>query len=345
MSYRRSPRPGKESFLPRSPSAPSGGPEGVPALLNRMRWEIRAKRYSLRTEEAYLQWVRRFVHFHSNRHPAEMGPGEISAYLEHLAIERHVASSTQNQALNAISFLYRRVLKQEMLELDEFIRAKRPKKVPVVFTRGEVTQLLRHLSGRELLMASLCYGAGLRLMECLRLRVKDLDLSYQQITVRDGKGRKDRVTMLPSSQIEVLESHLAQVKLLFLGDRKRGLPGVYLPDALAEKYRNASTSWPWQWVFPADRPSMDPRSRLQRRHHINPQTLQRAIRRALNESHIPKHGSVHTLRHSFATHLLERGSDIRTVQELLGHADVRTTMIYTHVLQRGGRGVLSPLDD
>ncbi len=345
MSFRRSPPPGAEGFGSSGRSVASGGPEGVPALLNRMRWEIRAKRYSLRTEEAYLQWVRRFIHHHSNRHPAEMGPGEISAYLEHLAIDRHVASSTQNQALNAISFLYRRVLKQEMLELDEFTRAKRPKKVPVVFTRGEVTQLLRHLSGRELLMASLCYGAGLRLMECVRLRVKDLDLAYQQITVRDGKGRKDRVTVLPSSPVEALEVHLAQAKLLHENDRNQGLPGVYLPDALAEKYRYASTAWPWQWVFPADRLSIDPRSRVQRRHHISPQTLQRAIRRALSQSGIPKHGSVHTLRHSFATHLLERGSDIRTVQELLGHADVRTTMIYTHVVQRGGRGVLSPLDD
>jgi integron integrase len=324
---------------------PGGSAAGQPRLLDRMRLVIRSKRYSLRTEEAYVSWVRRYILFHDKRHPQGMGAEEITAFLEFLAVERQVASSTQNQALNAINFLYRYVLREELPTLDEFLRAKRPKKIPVVFTRSEVNQLLKQLDGRPLLMASLCYGAGLRLMECVRLRVKDLDFQYQQVTVRDGKGRKDRVTVLPTSQLAPLETHLIQAKQLFESDRARGLPPVYLPDALSRKYQSAGTQWPWQWVFPADRLSIDPRSGERRRHHTSPQSLQRAIKKALQETGIPKHGSVHTLRHSFATHLLERGSDIRTVQELLGHADVRTTMIYTHVLKRGGRGVLSPLDE
>ncbi|MBW2713333.1 MAG: integron integrase [Deltaproteobacteria bacterium] len=310
-----------------------------------MRLVIRSKRYSLRTEEAYVNWVRRFILFHGKRHPEDMGAEEITTFLEYLAVKLQVASSTQNQALNAINFLYRYVLRDEMPTLDEFLRAKRPKKIPVVFSRLEINQLLKHMDGRALLMASLCYGGGLRLMECIRLRVKDLDFQYQQITVRDGKGRKDRVTVLPTSQIPILKAHLVHTRQLFEADRARGLPPVFMPDALDRKYRGAGSEWPWQWVFHADRLSTDPRSGERRRHHASPQSLQRAIKKALNESKIPKHGSVHTLRHSFATHLLERGSDIRTVQELLGHADVRTTMIYTHVLKRGGRGVLSPLDE
>ncbi len=318
---------------------------GQPRLLDRMRVVLRSKRYSLRTEETYVSWVRRFILFHNKRHPRAMGAEEITAFLEYLAVERQVASSTQNQALNAINFLYRYVLQDELPELNEFLRAKRPKKIPVVFTRPEINRLLERMDGRALLMASLCYGAGLRLMECVRLRVKDLDFHYQQITVRDGKGRKDRVTVLPTSQIPVLEAHLVYAKQVFEADRARGLPPVFLPDALHRKYRGAGRQWAWQWVFPADRLSTDPRSGEHRRHHVSPQSLQRAVKAALRETGIPKHGSVHTLRHSFATHLLERGSDIRTVQELLGHADVRTTMIYTHVLKRGGRGVLSPLDE
>ncbi len=317
---------------------------GQPRLLDRMRLVIRSKRYSLRTEEAYVNWVRRFILFHNKRHPEDMGAEEITAFLEYLAVTLQVASSTQNQALNAINFLYRYVLRDELPTLDEYLRAKRPKKVPVVFSRSEINQLLKHMDGRALLMASLCYGGGLRLMECVRLRVKDLDFQYQQITVRDGKGRKDRVTVLPTSQTPILKAHLVHTEQLFEADRARGLPPVFLPDALDRKYRGAGSEWPWQWVFPATRCYYHRESSSHRRHHLHESVLQRAVKSAARKINITKHATCHSLRHSFATHLLEAGYDIRTIQELLGHSDVSTTMIYTHVLNRGGRGVKSPLD-
>jgi len=299
----------------------------------------------MRTEQSYVQWIRRFILFHGRRHPEKMGAKEIRAFLEYLALERKVSSSTQNQALSGILFLYRDVLGLEFPDLGEVARAKPRKNLPVVFTRGEVREILAHLSGPAALMASLCYGGGLRLMECLRLRVKDVDFGYRQIMVRDGKGQKDRVTVLPVALVEPLRVQLAQARGYFDADRARGAEGVYLPDALSRKYPNAGREWAWYWVFPADRFSVDPRSGKRRRHHFYSQGLQRAFKQALREAKVAKNGSLHSLRHSFATHLLEGGSDIRTVQELLGHSDVRTTMIYTHVLNRGGRGVKSPLDE
>jgi len=309
-----------------------------------VRQEIRLRHYSLQTEHTYVQWIRRFIFFHEKRHPEAMGAEEVTAFLAHLAIDRKVSASTQNQALNALVFLYRQVLKREALDLGEIPRATKRPRVPVVFTPEEVQAMLGQLQGRDALMGGLCYGAGLRLMECVRLRVKDLDFGYRQVIVRDGKGRKDRVTILPAALITPLQAHLTLVRKQHERDLARGLGEVYLPDALARKYKGAARSWVWHWVFPADQLSIDPRSGVRRRHHIGPQALQRAIKRALRSAGIHKHGSCHTLRHSFATHLLQQGYDIRTVQELLGHKDVSTTMIYTHVLNRGGAAVRSPLD-
>lgn len=313
-------------------------------LLDQVRTVLRLKHMSFRTEEAYVSWIRRFVLFHDKRHPTEMGAPEIRAFLSHLAVHAHVAASTQNVALNALVFLYRHVLKQDFPELEDVERAKRPRRVPTVFTREEVTAILAHLHGVNHLMASLLYGAGLRLMECIRLRVKDVDFAYGQITVRDGKGAKDRVTMLPRSVEEPLQRHLVKVHHLHDDDRVEGFGEVYLPYALARKYPNAGTSWAWQYVFPASKRSIDPRSGVERRHHVSETVSQKAVKHAISRARMQKHGSCHTMRHSFATHLLEDGYDIRTVQELLGHKDVSTTMVYTHVLQRGGRGVHSPLD-
>jgi integron integrase len=313
-------------------------------LLDQMRAVLRLKHMSFRTEEVYVSWVRRFILFHDKRHPKDMGAEEIRAFLIHLAVQDKVAASTQNGALNALVFLYRHVLKQPFPDLGELERAKRPRRVPTVFTMEEVTTVLAQLTGVHRLMASLLYGAGLRLMECARLRVKDVDFAYHQITVRDGKGQQDRVTILPQSVDETLQRHLAKVKLLHEEDVAEGYGEVYLPYALARKYPHAGTSWVWQYAFPASRRSIDPRSGIERRHHLSEAVLQRAVKRAIHQAKIPKRGSCHTLRHSFATHLLERGYDIRTVQELLGHKDVSTTMVYTHVLQRGGKGVRSPLD-
>jgi len=302
------------------------------------------RHYSIRTEQAYVQWIRRFILFNGKRHPREMGAAELTAFLSALATQHHVAASTQNQALNAILFLYRDVLKIDLPWLDEVQRAKKPQHLPVVFTREEVKALLAQLQGTAWLMAMLTYGSGLRLLECLRLRVKDVDFQYKQLLVRDAKGQKDRVTMLPNSLIEPIRTHLARVRQLHEIDLREGFGRVHLPHALAVKYPAADREWGWQYVFPSSRRSIDPRSGIERRHHAPEDALQRAVKQAIRKAAIVKPGSVHTLRHSFATHLLESGYDIRTVQELLGHADVKTTMIYTHVLNRGGRGVVSPVD-
>jgi integron integrase len=318
--------------------------QSQPKLLDQVRDAIRARHYSLRTEEAYVRWTKRFILFHDKRHPSEMGVQEVQQFLTHLAVAGRVAAATQSQALSALLFLYQQVLKQEIGWVDEVVRAKQPHRVPVVLTQDEVAAVLRHLSGTTWLMATLLYGSGLRLMECLRLRVKDLDFAYHQIVVRDGKGQKDRVTMLPQQVKEPLQQHLAAVKQLHEQDCQTGGGHVYLPYALERKYPSASGAWVWQYVFPAGTLSRDPRTGVVRRHHVHRLVLQRAVQAAVRKANIPKAASCHSLRHSFATHLLEAGYDIRTVQELLGHKDVSTTMLYTHVLQRGGRGVKSPAD-
>jgi integron integrase len=316
-----------------------------PRLLDRVTTVARTQRLALRTERAYRDWIRRFILFHGKRHPLEMGEAEVAAYLSYLASEQNVASSTQNQALAALLFLYRAVLERPLTELPETVRARRPKRLPVVLSVEEVRRLLEPLQGVHRLVASLLYGAGLRLLEGLRLRVQDLDFDRRELTVRSGKGDKDRRTMLPKSLAPALRQHLETVRRQYLADRAAGLAPVFLPHALERKYPLAGEEWPWFWVFPSDRPSPDPRTGLQRRHHLAPTSVQRAVRQAVHASGIQKPASCHTLRHSFATHLLESGYDIRTVQELLGHADVATTMIYTHVLNRGGLGVRSPADD
>ncbi len=319
-------------------------PAGPPRLLDQVRDAIRRRHYSYRTEQAYVHWVRRFIWFSGKRHPRGMGAEEVTAFLSHLASERDVAASTQNQALSALLFLYGQVLGVELPWMKGIVRAKRPLRVPVVLTRDEVRALLARLEGTKWLMAALLYGAGLRLRECLKLRVKDVDFGYRQITVRDGKGAKDRVTMLPAELAEPLRSHLARAKLLHERDLAEGYGEVELPAALERKYPNAVREWGWQYVLPSRKRSADPRSGAIRRHHIYDDVLPRAIGQAAREARIAKPVGSHTLRHSFATHLLEGGYDIRTVQELLGHSDVSTTMIYTHVLNKGGRGVTSPLD-
>ncbi len=316
----------------------------MPKLLDQVRNTIRVRHFSIRTEQAYLRWVKEFILFHNKRHPSDMGHLEVTAFLSHLALDRNVAASTQNQAMSAILFLYRDVLKQPLDWLDNVERAQKPSRLPVVFTKAEVQAILGHLDGSLWLMASLLYGSGLRLMECLRLRVKDLDFSMSQVIVRDGKGGRDRVTILPDSVRPQMHRHLAKVKALHKLDLDEGYGEAYLPFALERKYRNANREWHWQYVFPASKRSIDPRSQAVRRHHVNEQVLQKAVKAAIRTAGISKPGSCHTFRHSFATHLLEDGYDIRTVQELLGHQDVSTTMIYTHVLNRGGKGVRSPLD-
>ena len=317
---------------------------GGPRLLDQVRGVIRLKHYSIRTEESYVGWIKRFILFNAKRHPKDMGAEEITRFLTHLAVNGRVAAATQNQALNALLFLYRDVLKIELPWLDGIERAKKPARLPVVFTRDEVKRILAQLDGTLWLMASLIYGSGLRLMECARLRVKDIDFAYAQLVVRDAKGQKDRVTMIPQSLVEPLRTQLTRVQALHQQDLREGFGKVYLPFALAKKYPNAPSEWGWQYVFPARHRSVDPRSGVARRHHVSEDALQRAIKRAMRAAHIVKPGSTHTLRHSFATHLLEDGYDIRTVQELLGHQDVSTTMIYTHVLQKGGQAARSPLD-
>ncbi len=316
-----------------------------PKLLDQVRTKIRYKPYSIRTEQAYLYWIKRYIFFHGKRHPQEMGAAEIEVFLSHLATERNVAASTQNQALNALLFLYKEVLQIQMPWIDNIKPAKQPSRLPVVFTVHEVQRTLTLLDGEKRVMAGLLYGSGLRLMECLRLRIKDIDFEYKQITVRDGKGQKDRLTMLPKKLIEQLHQQTEKASILHKQDLANGFGEVYLPNALERKYPNANKEFRWQYIFPADRISTDPRSGKQRRHHWSEQVLQRAVKKAIQKAGINKQGSCHTLRHSFATHLLESGYDIRTIQELLGHKSVETTMVYIHVLNKGGRAVSSPLDN
>jgi integron integrase len=318
--------------------------DSSPRLLDQVRGTIRLKHYSIRTEQSYLGWIKRFILFHNKRHPREMSANEVTAFLTDLAVRGNVAASTQNQALNAILFLYREVLRIELPWMDNIQRAKKPARLPVVFTRAEVKSLLAQLDGTLWLMASLIYGSGLRLMECVRLRVKDIDFHYKQIIVRDAKGQKDRVTMLPESLMDSLRNHLVRVKELHEQDLQAGGGRVYLPYALDRKYPNAGREWGWQYIFPARSRSRDPRSGMIRRHHFPEDSLQRALKNAIRQAGIIKPGTTHVLRHSFATHLLEDGYDIRTLQELLGHQDLNTTMIYTHVLQKGGKAARSPLD-
>jgi integron integrase len=320
-------------------------PPPPPKLLDQLRERIRYRHYSLRTEQAYVHWVKRFIFFHDKKHPKEMGKPEVEAFLSFLANEGHVAISTHRQALSALLFLYREVLGVELPWLSEMGRPKIPKRLPVVLTETEVRRVLDRVNDQTFqLMARLLYGTGMRLMECVRLRVKDVEFERREIVVRAGKGNKDRVTMLPGSLMAPLQAHLDRVREVWLADRAAGRPGVELPDALDRKYQNAATEWGWFWVFPAPSESIDPRSGVLRRHHLYEQNLQRAVKRAVIAACIAKPATPHTLRHSFATHLLQSGYDIRTVQELLGHSDVSTTMIYTHVLNKGGRGVVSPLD-
>ena len=305
---------------------------------------IRLANYSLATERSYWAWVRQYLHFHHMRHPAEMGSNEISQFLSHLVLNKNVAVNTQKQALNALVFLYKQVLKFETLDISAWQSAKKPKTLPVVFSREEASKVIAQLTGSPLLAALLMYGSGLRLQETLRLRVKDIDFGRGELLVRSGKGNKDRVTMLPNRAVPLLNSHIEQSQRLHEKALAEGISFVHLPNALAKKYPNANKELAWQYLFASETISKDPRSGKMGRHHLNPRTIQKSVKEAIKKSGINKHASCHTFRHSFATHLLESGYDIRTVQELLGHADVNTTMIYTHVLNKGGRGVISPAD-
>ena len=313
-------------------------------LLDRARYRIRLKGYSIRTEQSYVSWIRRFILFHNKRHPQDMGKDEIEAYLTHLAVNRHVAPSTQNQAFNALLFLYRNVLEIEFPENINAYRSKRPVRLPTVLTKAETLKIIPMITGVHQVMVKILYGSGLRAIECLRLRVKDLDFNMNQIIVRDGKGKIDRVTILPDDIKDPLRKQLIFIKQLHENDLSKGFGGVYLPYALAKKYKNADKEFIWQYVFPAKTISNDPRSGIKRRHHIHQSSLNKAIKKAAKMAKINKLISCHSFRHSFATHLLADGYDIRTVQELLGHKDVSTTMIYTHVLNKGGSAVRSPLD-
>ena len=315
-----------------------------PKLLDQVRGKIRLKHYSIRTEQSYVDWIKRFILFHGKHHPKDLGAQEVEEFLTYLAVEGKVAASTQNQAKSALLFLYKAVLGVELPWLDNVERAKAPKRLPVVLTREEVQAVLARLEGTHWLIASLLYGAGLRIMEAVRLRVKDVEFSRREVLVRDGKGFKDRVTMLPAALVQPLKTHLARVRELHQQDLAAGFGEAYLPYALDKKYPSAGRDWAWQYVFPSANLSEDPREGKTRRHHIQDQSVQRAVRQAVRAAGVSKPATPHTFRHSFATHLLEGGYDIRTVQELLGHSDVSTTMIYTHVLNKGGRGVVSPLD-
>lgn len=316
----------------------------APKLLDQLREAIRVRHYSIRTEEAYVDWVRRYIFFHNKRHPKEMGANEIAAFLSHLAIERGVSASTQNQARSALLFLYREVLAIEIAEMGDVIAAKVSRRLPVVLTEREVRELLLQMNGTMWLVASLLYGTGMRLLEGLRLRVKDVEFSRREIIIREGKGNKDRITVLPENLIAPLQAQIEKARILHNADLAAGLGAVYLPDALAVKNPSAAKAWGWQYVFPSPVRSEDPRTGKTRRHHLYEQSVQKAVKNAARAAGIDKPCTPHVLRHSFATHLLQAGYDIRTVQELLGHSDVTTTMIYTHVLNRGGKGIVSPLD-
>jgi integron integrase len=314
-------------------------------LLSRVTQVLRAKHYSMSTERTYIPWIKRFVLFCENRHPLDVGEPEVEAFLTNLAVEGHVASSTQNQAMNAIVFLYRDVIGRPLARTVNAIRSAKRENIPVVLTKDETVRLLNLMSGTTQLMAKLLYGSGLRVSECIRLRVKDIDFEMKQVTVRAGKGNKDRYTTLSAALIAPLKEHLERVKIFFEKAVAEGHGSVYMPDALDRKYPNAGKEWIWQYVFPAKNTSIDPRSGLERRHHAESSVIEKAIKRAAAVAGINKRVTCHTLRHSFATHLLQSGTDIRTIQDLLGHNDLATTMIYTHVLRQGGHGVKSPLDD
>lgn len=313
-------------------------------LLDRLRGAIRVRGYRIRTEQAYVAWTKRYVRFHDSRHPDEMGGAEVSRFLTHLAVDLNVAPNTQNQAISALVFLYRHVLGEELIGIDA-VRAKKPQKLPVVLSREEVRRLLLDLNGVQRLVAGLLYGSGLRLLEALRLRVKDMDFEYQTLHVRDGKGAKDRVVAFPRILHAAVVAHLETIRQLHAQDLQDGLGEVHLPYALARKYANAGKDWAWQYVFPSNRLSRDPRTGRTGRHHLSESMVQRRLRKSVINVGIAKPASAHTLRHSFATHALEAGMDIRTVQEQLGHASLETTQIYTHVIKRGARGVRSPLED
>lgn len=315
-----------------------------PRLMDKVRDAMRVKHYSIRTEQSYIQWIKRYIFFHNKKHPADMGEAEITAFLTHLAVNKNVTPSTQNQALSALLFLYKQVLNIELQWLDGVVRAKRPSRLPTVLPKEQVTQLLASIPGVNGLIARLLYGTGMRLMEAMRLRVQDVDFDYRQIMVRQGKGAKDRATMLPDSLIVPLQEQLRHAKHIHELDLREGYGCVYLPYALARKYPNACKEWGWQYVFPSVTRSIDPLDGVTRRHHLDEKNVQRAVRTAARNCGIQKRVTPHTLRHCFATHLLEHGTDIRTLQELLGHNDVKTTQIYTHVMKRGGNAVRSPLD-
>ncbi len=316
----------------------------APKLLDQVRDKLRVKHYAIRTEQSYVDWIKRYIYFHDKTHPKNLAAQDVEAFLTHLAVAGKVSASTQNQAKSAILFLYREVLEIQLAWLDNVTQAKAPKKLPVVLTVAEVQAVLSRLSGSHLLIASLLYGGGMRLMEAVRLRVKDVEFTRHEIIVREGKGFKDRVTMLPEAVVAALQLHLAKVKALHEEDLAAGYGEVYLPFALDKKYPNAGREWGWQYCFPSKNLSVDPRSGKTRRHHLDEKGVQRAMKQAVRDAGLTKPATPHTLRHSFATHLLLNGYDIRTVQELLGHSDVSTTMIYTHVLNKGGKGVVSPLD-
>lgn len=314
-------------------------------LMEEVRRAARLHQYSFGTERTYAYWIRGFILFHDKQHPKDLGAGEVEDFLSHLARDRHVSASTQNQALAALLFLYQKVLRQDLPWLSDIVRAKRPIRVPVVLSQDEVRRTLDAMHGMKWLVASILYGSGLRLIEALQLRIKDIDFNYLQFTVRDGKGRKDRRTVLPESLIPHVKQEIQRVRRIFEHDVLAERPGVSIPFAIDRKYVNAPRQWPWQYLFPSPQYSYIQFHEERRRHHAHPSSIQRAVKQAVLDAGVQKHATCHTFRHSFATHLLESGYDIRTMPELLGHADVKTTMIYTHVLKRGGRAVRSPLDN